>query len=136
MRAQSFTTFSLGISEIRTAAWEDAWLLGNFDLACLASSMLSPTCAGAKLKPGGQARALASLDISAFQPTSSFKMAWLCCKIAIIIPRGEGDEREGSDVSQVTSCPVKLVLLNGSLLHACLLQGERVTHNPTALQQA
>jgi hypothetical protein len=35
MRAQSFTTFSLGISEIRTAAWEDAWLLGNFDLACL-----------------------------------------------------------------------------------------------------
>ena len=31
---------------------------------------------------------------------------------------------------------VKFVLRDGTLLHACLLQGERLAYNPAALQQS
>ena len=92
-RPQRFTAFSLGIREIRAAAREDAWLLGDFAFACRSICFCklhavlglrwSHTQAWWTSERFGLARHLCcSIDVELQDGV------WLCCTIAIVIPRG------------------------------------------------
>ena len=92
MRPQRFTAFSLGISEIRAAAREDAWPLGNFAFACRCICLYKlhavlglrwgHTQAWWTSERVGLARHLFPTDVELQDGV------WLCCTIAIVTPRG------------------------------------------------